>query len=90
MDFQSSLVETLEGSEQVTGFIDSAVEKLRSIDSKKVLSTEFLEDMKTELRKDFSGTVKDMENRLLDFLRKNNNHLQSYFLPEPEALTSGA
>ena len=52
--------------------------------------TIFPRQLRADLQKDFAGTVKEMQNKLLDFLRKNDNHLQSYFLPEPDTFTSGA
>jgi len=84
MDFQSSLAETLESSGQVATFIDGALQKLKAGDSKNVLSSQFFEDLRSELLKNYTGDVKTMENTLLDFLRKNDNHLKSYFIPEPE------
>merc|ERR1719161_205805 len=76
MDFCHQIKMEMGAQEEVKTLINKTVEALP--DLKEGLSRETLSKIRGLLPAD---TVRQMEDRLLEYLRKNPNHLKSYFLP---------
>uniref|UniRef100_A0A7S0B3V8 CFAP61 dimerisation domain-containing protein n=1 Tax=Pyrodinium bahamense TaxID=73915 RepID=A0A7S0B3V8_9DINO len=76
MDFCHQINEEMLSQEEVKVIISNALE---SVNLKEGLSRELLAQIRARLPKE---SVKAMQDRLLQYLRKNTNHLKAYFLPE--------
>lgn len=76
LDFCQDIKTEISTQEEVKRIINDA---LRNVDLKEGLSRDLLTQVRSQLPKD---SVKMMQDRLLDYLRANPNHLKSYFLPE--------
>merc|ERR1712039_631097 len=66
----------MRSQDEVRKVIDSALE---TVNLKEGLSRELLAQIRANLPRE---SVKAIQDLLLDYLRKNNNHLKAYFLPE--------
>jgi len=76
MDFCHQIQLEMRGQEDVKAIIDRALE---SANLKEGLSRKVLANIQAQLPK---STVKKIQDRLLEYLRGNTNHLKTYFLPE--------
>jgi len=76
MDFCHQIQLEMRGQEEVKAIIDRALE---SVNLKDGLSRKLLANIQAQLPK---SSVKAMQDRLLEYLRGNTNHLKTYFLPE--------
>merc|ERR1719440_2390131 len=76
MDFCHQIKLEMSAQEDVKNLINKAI---ADIDLQQGLSRDFLADVRTKLPQD---SVKQMQDRLLEYLRRNTNHLKAYFLPE--------
>jgi hypothetical protein len=76
MDFCHQIKMEMATQEDVKNLINKAI---ADIDLQQGLSRDFLADVRTKLPQD---SVKQMQDRLLEYLRRNTNHLKAYFLPE--------
>jgi hypothetical protein len=76
MDFCHQIKMEMATQDDVKNLINKAI---ADIDVQQGLSRQFLQDVRTKLPQD---SVKQMQDRLLEYLRRNTNHLKTYFLPE--------
>lgn len=76
MDFCHQIQLEMRMQEDVKHIINRALE---NVDLKEGLSRKLLASIQAQLPK---GSVKAMQDHLLEYLRENTNHLKTYFLPE--------